>query len=814
VTYKPPTGLRALIIIMKASLRRRVNRTHKRLRFAFGEKRQEKASSTRTATPSKSHRNLVFSILLALLFIFNATAIWSMLLYRLSDRIDGQQIGGKADHPDELPQNGIPESKDEMEYRPWPSAELWPEGERRGQMINVIGLVLLLLFLAVLFTDLGMRNVDLSKTEWDLEWLFTFPVSAKAVFAEKVIEYAIASLFIWWLMLPFLCVVLWSGGFAWWGLVIGSAVTVHIALTLGALRLLCEVWLKKRLSKGAIKNLQASFTVLGLACFLSAWSAAFQPRMLDILLDLSCHMPESIMWLPWLAPILLCDTGISALGPVLMIALGGGTIIAGTVVASGDIVKDGLIKAGGAYAGTRGDTAKPRTLLLPFKGVIGKDVRLLIRDRNLLIAITVVPGMVIAYQLVINPFLLKSAFVDFRYAAALAFGIGAFVLVSGTSAILAVEGKSLWLFFTFPKSMRRIISSKANLWGIIALSITAIVLIAALLRNPDLWLDALWRGTLAILGVLMYSRIAAGLSVLYTDPFESEMQQRLRPELSMLFMLLAGMYVGAIFAPSGYYSAMAVAMSALLAYAIWQRAMERIPFILDPIENPPNHIGLIDGLVTAYLFFTIQGLLLLAFHSRDVTPRPKDLVVIYSFSAAAVTIISLYFFWRLKAHGFLETIGLKRSGKAHATWVKALTTGLFWGLLAAVIGVLYLNLIDLFEPLRELKQQSLDILARTNHKDWWWVGILLLIAAPLLEEYIFRGLVFKGMRRSSRPAIAVLGSAAIFAMVHPPISALPVFALGIATAVSFQRSGLLIAPIATHVTYNAAVLAAQLANAA
>jgi hypothetical protein len=62
------------------------------------------------------------------------------------------------------------------------------------------------------------------------------------------------------------------------------------------------------------------------------------------------------------------------------------------------------------------------------------------------------------------------------------------------------------------------------------------------------------------------------------------------------------------------------------------------------------------------------------------------------------------------------------------------------------------------------------------------------------------------LRRTAGPALAILGSAAIFALVHPPISAVPVFGLGIAAAISFQRSGFLLAPVLTHAVYNTIVI--------
>jgi membrane protease YdiL (CAAX protease family) len=64
---------------------------------------------------------------------------------------------------------------------------------------------------------------------------------------------------------------------------------------------------------------------------------------------------------------------------------------------------------------------------------------------------------------------------------------------------------------------------------------------------------------------------------------------------------------------------------------------------------------------------------------------------------------------------------------------------------------------------------------------YWLLGLTVL-AAPLCEEFIFRGLIFGGLRRTLTPLLSALVSAAIFAVVHPPLSMLPVFVLGLCTA--------------------------------
>jgi membrane protease YdiL (CAAX protease family) len=91
----------------------------------------------------------------------------------------------------------------------------------------------------------------------------------------------------------------------------------------------------------------------------------------------------------------------------------------------------------------------------------------------------------------------------------------------------------------------------------------------------------------------------------------------------------------------------------------------------------------------------------------------------------------------------------------------------------------------------------------------WWALPLALVAAPLFEEFIFRGLIFGGLRRSFGLWPAALASAAIFAILHPAISLLPVFIMGMAAALVYDRTRSLLAPMLTHVGYNACVIGAQ-----
>jgi membrane protease YdiL (CAAX protease family) len=77
--------------------------------------------------------------------------------------------------------------------------------------------------------------------------------------------------------------------------------------------------------------------------------------------------------------------------------------------------------------------------------------------------------------------------------------------------------------------------------------------------------------------------------------------------------------------------------------------------------------------------------------------------------------------------------------------------------------------------------------------------------APFAEEYLFRGLLYRALDREWGGWTAIFGSAAFFAIYHPPLSWLPVAMLGATNAYLFKKTGRLAPAIALHMVYNAVV---------
>jgi membrane protease YdiL (CAAX protease family) len=90
--------------------------------------------------------------------------------------------------------------------------------------------------------------------------------------------------------------------------------------------------------------------------------------------------------------------------------------------------------------------------------------------------------------------------------------------------------------------------------------------------------------------------------------------------------------------------------------------------------------------------------------------------------------------------------------------------------------------------------------------------LFVVLAAPVVEELFYRGLVLGSLERRFGTGTAVLGSSAIFALVHfQPYDLLPLFVAGLVFAGLRARFGRLGPPIWAHIGFNLIAVVALLA---
>jgi ABC-2 type transport system permease protein len=659
-------------------------------------------------------------------------------------------------------------------------------------LTRALGATLLLVAFTQLVLAFGGANQDLGKVEWTLEWLFTLPASASSLFLAKTAEYALVNAYTWIMTLPLLGVFLYASGAGPWTVPLALAGTLASAFMVGAVRLLADTWLRMHFSLEKLKTLQAACTLLGTLLLMAVFGGAVSPAVPAGILDAFLDFPRAALWSPFALPAGLCSTPALAGSAMVAVALG---LVAAALRLAQRIVRDGLLTATGVYQGVRGRGGPAARV----QGILGKDLRVLLRDRNFLVQTLAVPLIIVGFQLFLNPALLRGIVSDFRHAAAAAYSVGAYVLLCSAFHVLTVEGGTLWLLFTLPVPLDRILRRKALLWSAFAAAYTVAILAAATAFAPPSDASALGEAVLAVVGVVIFAFTVAALGTLGTDPLQTEVQRRFRPDMAYLAMLLAGTFAWTIYSPSAWQKIVQTILSSLLALALWQKVRDRIPYLLDPTEAPPPRVTLSDGLIALLAFFVLQALLGLMFFTMQLEAG-FALLLAYTIAGSLVSLFALFSFWRHKVPDLLRSTGLR---PIRGTFLRSLAWGVGGAAAAAALAWTYLALLRRSDALRPILEEAEKTALSTA--DPTWVAILAIGAAPLVEEFLFRGLVLRGLRRSWGAAASILAGAALFAAVHPPAGFVPVFGLGLAASIAFERTGWLLAPVLCHALYNASV---------
>jgi hypothetical protein len=681
-----------------------------------------------------------------------------------------------------------------------PGPRIWNDPVLGPRMARALGLILTVLTLMLLCRSFAAANMDLTDPSWSLEWFFTFPVRPSAIFAARLLQVTVLNAFAWMTIFPLTAVILFVAGWGAWAVLPAMLATLSISAAVAAVQVVGETWLRRRLSRARLSNIVGLCTILQVLLLVAVMALVATPAAMEWLIALAGRLPEGVEWLPTALPIALCRPG--PRGPIAIAAMLG--VLAAFPVASAwlaqRMVRGGLNDQGASFLGRRrGPAAQTATSQL-LRGFLGKELLLLARDRTFLAQAIILPIILCVFQVLLNPALAQAASRDLQHAAAVAFLTGAYVVLMSGSRLLIGELKGMWLLYTLPHRLEKLLFRKISLWAAFGALFATVVWAMLAGRQEHIHANDLFRAVLAIGGVAIYGFISAGMSALGTDAAAD--RPRVGATIIYLNMLVGGAYAMAIYATSIWQSAVMVVLFVLVAGAIWQKVRERLPYLLDPTQLPPPALAISDAMVAALAFFSIQALCLLAL-SGSGWPMGALLSISAIAAGAVVVPASLMILWYRDIPHLLTTLGLRRPPQApgQPAWPAAIARGAAMGALAAVAATAYLWGISKFPWARQAMQDS-TLPKLTRHGGYFWIIVLAVLAAPVLEEYLFRGLLFQALRRNLSPPAAAAASAAVFAAIHPPIAFPAVFLLGLVAARALHRTGLLASAIAAHMAYN------------
>lgn len=655
-------------------------------------------------------------------------------------------------------------------------------------------LQLTLLSLVAILVPLGAG--DLSQTDWDLEWLVTLPLSRTALLCGRLLERSVVNPAGWFALLPICCLIAWYSGQRWMAIPLGLLGAFALLLLAALPRTLIDTGLRLSLAPSRLRNLQALLSVASLLPMYGSMSFGMAGGNATTLAWAGAYPAWTAWTPPGLVLALLNRPSLASaallLGQLLLLTWG-------CLLLLRRQLRDGVVVAGQRDGARK--LAPTVMLAKPDAGgkwrfgsvVQRRELTLLARDRNFLVQSMLMPVVMLASQLLINGQFgkLGAGTIGPVMLASTAFGIGAYVLMLSAFQAVNKEGGALWLLYTFPGTIARALWEKAQLWAVLALIYPLAIFGAGLYFSSG----TLWQlgGLLLIVlaGMPLYALIAIALGVFACNPQATEANQKVRLTYLYLYMLLTGLYIAAIAAGNVAQQLVFIILTAALALALWQKARDAMPYLMDPDAAPPQQVSLADGLMAAMLFFVLQALLLLLMLYRPDAPGTGKIVAGFALAGMLTYGLARLSYWRRK------TTGVPR--------VFQRGVPMTWGIsIAAAAGAIAFGIA---------------YLAVLRHIDWlphqalpasWWMFALAVVAAPLCEEFIFRGLIFGGLRRSMGAPGAIVISAAIFAIVHPPLSILPVFVLGLCTGFAYERGKMLLAPMLVHAAYNAAVVGSQM----
>lgn len=658
----------------------------------------------------------------------------------------------------------------------------WGSSEARELFLRSCAVLLVVLIVGLICMSFGSAYATLAGGSWVPAWLTTFPVKTGSLTLARGLEYSLVQVLPWFFVFPM----------AWQmarvaeiplAFMTAFACTVSVLFLVGGVRLFLETWLRMRYSLARLRTVQGIAVVISLLCIGSVFSVVMPSGLPFWLVDIARTMPTAVFLLPAVSPF-------SPAQPidVLVGALGVITVFGLACFGTTRIARRGAMQSGGGDAVRARGTIKWK-LQTKSLGILRKEWLAVLRDRQMMAQVLVVPPFLLAMNYFVTPSM------SGKSVATMAYGVGLYCSLGGSMQVLGSEGRALWLLYALPTTLRQVLARKIVAWSVFTTLFSLVPILMFELREGPRTVGALVSDCVFVtIGAVGATRLMGSLSILGAEPMSDTVRRNPKMRFVYLMFGLASVYMIGLL-QEGVHARLAGAVVFLtLVYAIWQRACERLDHLLDPVLVVREGVTLLDGASALLVFVLLQGLSLLVLMWLDVGSVFARLGLAFLVSAAVTTILLLFVIAR-RGGSLMRIVGLELPRGNTQKWVviaAAVGVGLGFGASRAV--------------------SSLRDFVPTN--TWPLEGGLVLVlagvlAAPIVEELLFRGVVYRGLARSLRPSWAAIWSALLFAVMHPLPSWPIIFLVGIALAAMYERSRWLPASMLMHAAYNATVLAMQ-----
>jgi len=205
---------------------------------------------------------------------------------------------------------------------------------------------------------------------------------------------------------------------------------------------------------------------------------------------------------------------------------------------------------------------------------------------------------------------------------------------------------------------------------------------------------------------------------------------------------------------------------------------------------------------------SLGALATLAFREflTDLSPADEKFFsfLISSASLQIVGLVLTHFFLKEHELTWREFLGLDNPNFKRAM---LLALGVFAVALPLTVGLNEASRIVITKffgpPSAQPTMQILEISVSLGQRICF--GLTAIVLAPLVEEILFRAIVYRTIKQRGYPKAALFGSALFFAVIHgSTMTLLPLTVLAVILALLYDKADNLMAPIFAHSLFNAA----------
>jgi ABC-2 type transport system permease protein len=674
-------------------------------------------------------------------------------------------------------------------------AVLSPPGQLRA--LQGAGLYILLISVSALCLTVGTMSRNLSQNDPALAWLFQFPVSRQTVFLSKLGEYTVVN-FAGPIAALLAAMLAWGTGATFgMGLVFVFAVGLATALNTASIRLIAELFLMQccsRKTRGAVVSTVAAIGSCGLLFASYFGNAAPTTRMFLWVAD---RVPNVLYWNPLSLGIgsthLANGFGILwwIVNGVICLALA--TI---AVVWSTRMTAFGLASALDAVpAAARKSTIESASGGI-LSGLVWKELLQLRRQPEFLFQVLSAPLAVGFLLYIRNPDqFLRIAGGDVAALCVSVFAVTSYLLIVAGGAVLRSELRTLWFLQCQPRPLADCLRIKARIWAGLAITMSVALTAAVGVFVPGSRTELAIRFPFLMAFLWLLAEISFGLLALGATVLNEQTVRfhRLMWVVPMLICTQCGatLYRGSLWDEFGV-----LAVLIVLSMAVRQRQLTDLAWLSEPVENPPVRLDVLHVLLALFAFITCRDFVTGLLASASLT---APTVTATAYLVGAFIVWGIATVWMRRTGRLLPR--LAQNGPALKPIIAGLSVTCLVGL--ALVGVLRHS----SEATLTRAYFRLPETWTSDDRGHWLFLATIVLVAPIFEEWLFRGLLYRNLRQNWGIVTSVAISTLLFTAIHPMASSLGVLTLAVVTALVFERTGRLWASMAVHAGYNAFIVA-------